>query len=1118
MIKKSILTVLLFILNMYLSGDINFDNLSNGTHNVYTLANNGDFNIKTVNLKGGAKIYIIPTDPDAIKSFDYIIVKQNNRYFSPFNPQVELLKTTCDDLFLPPPQNVKTYYIKRGKKNVFEFSGYFISGNYSNSMGPSINEIAMELGKGKGGRLFFEIKKNPSERQMTVLGITKTRGYVQVQINIKPEFFTGEVNTLTQLFPGKNIDLNYNEMAVSFLGEIIREADPAEYDKYKSAILPLEIYSATGKISRTAAAAFKRAFASHFSIANEDRTSTLQAPYVDLSDNNVAAKLYGFDPELKKYDNPYINAYLRFCFYKNKPLTSYYIEQALQKYGSSRKYDYTKYKQISSTEGASIAEAALRYLTWGLEYTPPVNKKRNGTSSFRVFENNYTSLQIWLSNQAIDERSYRNDYFDSTVPRIEDCRAGTDIKKFHDNHSIQFTSPFTEVLPSGAFSTIQGNPLPSATYGIDSPRTFNYKMYEQWRSRLYWLSLMKKNSNLTKNDLYANRFSTMADYIAGKNNYYAGYLRNQNIERREQDFDACNKTFPTYDDNYIKFIYNGNHTAVYPSCGGVKPFVPGDLIRKSNKLPKLTAGPDSPSILGAGVDSPGLVFGAVAMSSLDGSITNVFGLDIVGNLRAYYKMTNQTLGGFADDVSPVSYYLYKEIFSQYYRMKVSDIEKSTVLIPDIKLVQPGDLVVRFEKNKEPYLGVVVKTLWNLTNPYELETLTLNEIMERIVVVSVKPEYQMAFIDYWKSNEKTGNKFAANPWGYHVRRLLKSPSAQNQYHGRDSWELIGRTVDRVVVDVVLPKDKHNKSLNDHWIPNTEEFLEGINFNFSIYERDGSKMKKQALNKAKVGILPPLDQYFKVNEMKDIETQKGEVYNTNIYTNKGAGIDLYAFNKDKLHFLARFKRRTVNEEILQDGSNHYYIDENAESNYVDKNGVSVNNLKPVLDKDGYPQEDYELYIEDGKLIFEDSDGDEFNSFAVKAFCEDNDYRQIRPGDDFLFRFELGDPYCGYIATAKGEDFVAVYDKKMLWRANLYIDERYTLDGKLKPDCKKDEKGLQNEEGSFYDWNDAYPWKINSGIHLNEWNVWVKDWDFSNYTNVMNIPANCYGIRVIQLRVLL
>lgn len=65
--------------------------------------------------------------------------------------------------------------------------------------------------------------------------------------------------------------------------------------------------------------------------------------------------------------------------------------------------------------------------------------------------------------------------------------------------------------------------------------------------------------------------------------------------------------------------------------------------------------------------------------------------------------------------------------------------------------------------------------------------------------------------------------------------------------------------------------------------------------------------------------------------------------------------------------------------------------------------------------------------------------------------------RPGDDFLLNFELPDyPGCQVYPEDDDWNFLAVYDHKMLWRANLYIDEAN-------------------------DWNDEHRW-----VEGNEWNL--------------------------------
>jgi hypothetical protein len=90
---------------------------------------------------------------------------------------------------------------------------------------------------------------------------------------------------------------------------------------------------------------------------------------------------------------------------------------------------------------------------------------------------------------------------------------------------------------------------------------------------------------------------------------------------------------------------------------------------------------------------------------------------------------------------------------------------------------------------------------------------------------------------------------------------------------------------------------------------------------------------------------------------------------------------------------------------------------------------------------------------------------------------------PGDDLLLQFGVRDRYTGQavsISTYVGDendaqvstltasvpekDYIAVYDKKMLWRANLYIDESVTATF----------LGTEGVRESV-DWNDTHPWDV-------------------------------------------
>ena len=140
--------------------------------------------------------------------------------------------------------------------------------------------------------------------------------------------------------------------------------------------------------------------------------------------------------------------------------------------------------------------------------------------------------------------------------------------------------------------------------------------------------------------------------------------------------------------------------------------------------------------------------------------------------------------------------------------------------------------------------------------------------------------------------------------------------------------------------------------------------------------------------KVVILPPRDRY-------------GELALAgNISDNKGEGIELLALVGDVPVKLAGFSLK-------------------SEGGYrVDTGAVTEG-----------------LFIEGGKLVYRYRAGGAVKTSSVFALRVKSG--TICPGDDFLLRFGLAENE-SIVGTAAAADYCAVYDKKLLWRANLYIDE--------------------------------------------------------------------------------
>jgi len=105
--------------------------------------------------------------------------------------------------------------------------------------------------------------------------------------------------------------------------------------------------------------------------------------------------------------------------------------------------------------------------------------------------------------------------------------------------------------------------------------------------------------------------------------------------------------------------------------------------------------------------------------------------------------------------------------------------------------------------------------------------------------------------------------------------------------------------------------------------------------------------------------------------------------------------------------------------------------------------------------------------------------FTQFAIGI--NSNAPGTIRPGDDMILRFALADNTDIITSKADG-NFMAVYEHKLLWRAQLYIDETLAAAG--------------NPSGNV-DWNNAHPWTYAQG------NEWDKDWEDSNNNGIIIVP---------------
>jgi hypothetical protein len=206
----------------------------------------------------------------------------------------------------------------------------------------------------------------------------------------------------------------------------------------------------------------------------------------------------------------------------------------------------------------------------------------------------------------------------------------------------------------------------------------------------------------------------------------------------------------------------------------------------------------------------------------EGSQAVPAGLDETG-LPCYY-----TVGGA------------ESFLSGGYRFTKSDLERMSVLIPDVSLIRPGDLLVRqavsetrsygdaadSAANGEPHVGIVVALDWETAPGYGCGG---NPVpwMQRVYVVSVRRGFRMASLGRWANPEGMFGGFTTCPEAYQIRRLVKRVTTSTAPDKADAWELVDPGVSKLQVALEYESDPYyalkGERVENRFIPNTGEPL-------------------------------------------------------------------------------------------------------------------------------------------------------------------------------------------------------------------------------------------------------------------------------------------------------
>lgn len=888
------------------------------------------------------------------------------------------------------------------------------------------------------GETTVNLSTRLDEIELKVWTISKTKEVLEISTKVTPNFFPEESTFFNKLFGSSNLsDINkmiffmstfFIEEVKDSKGNVISIMESSSRSKFINIACKAISGADASKIPSISSLittsnfetiypelikhqnSFKAAFVSHFKInnskvINKDSANGREVilPFLDIKKESFDL-IYGLGSTTSTHRNPYITAYLTYISTESenkssKPVLSHIINKWLNDGNQKEiKYDYNQYRQITESEGISLARAALRYMTWGVEYTPKnISTLKTNKADNLVYKDNYQLLKSWVDPVDLNKNLRSSNYYSGPISIIPIPSYFTDPNSEFssaDKINYNFAKLYNKNLITSPFDKNTGNPIPYSPMGIDTPKTFNYKMLKQNEAREWFIGRHLEdikirdsfppddggilNTTLAQNSIGQNSVRYQDSYIDEVDLYNeAGFKINNYSVHGEL------LTLPKLDDIFYK----------------ISPFNPGF------KAPNAKGYIESENSIyhpnkSAGVDSLGLLMGAISMSEIDGDFLNVF------NTKVNQKLDSYNRGNPEYHVNSNN-----DILNKPYRFTKSDFEKSSILLPDIKMARPGDILVNYSKYK-PHIGIIVSAdFTGLTNSSEVE-----DYMERIIVVSIKSGYRMANVGLWKNKKNVFSGFTmpGNEKSYHLRRLVTLPSDNNKLNSyvKDNFEMFDIKLLNYDIDLTLPTIN---SKITHWVPNTGELYRFSSIKIKgNYSYGALPLKDEDRN---VTILPPIDQYY--FQQTDQQAAQDE---SNIYRNKGSGFKFYATSGTDAICLATIQLRNS-------GTNTNDYESPYEVIY------SADIFK--ASNDGRTKDGFKLVVEGDKLKFKILSGKnrqpgEYSSFAIRPLQDG-----IRPGDDLLLRFgKQGDDFL--TGVAKEEDFIAVYDKKMLWRANLYINE--------------------------------------------------------------------------------
>lgn len=439
---------------------------------------------------------------------------------------------------------------------------------------------------------------------------------------------------------------------------------------------------------------------------------------------------------------------------------------------------------------------------------------------------------------------------------------------------------------------------------------------------------------------------------------------------------------------------------------------------------------------------------------------------------------NNTAKGGCDDIGFLNGILYnsntetfvplqslKEIYKDYFTsiskgktfdskgklLTLRDLNKISLVVSDLTEARIGDIIVFDDlitkkdgtkvagKSDKKKIAVIVEDI-NCNKEFGTNQ---KQSLGNITVVWMnedKGAERTQLSEIWKA----GDDFEV-PAYTEIRRVLKKGKNSSQ---NNNWNIYDNNLSDASIEICWMREENQKSGEQYrWIPNTGEYLYLEKLRVSAFNQVGAPIHGKNW---KVKLTGAKDRNWKT------DNEEGNIYNNSDCT-----------------FKIQIGQKTGTLKKNNDDKSHYDI--------IWDNVKNDNEISFIIDG-----QDNLLYYYNYSMPYG-------VKLPVEIKIRPESSEAARPGDDLLLEFTLSgiNATKTLTLTSPEKNYIAVYDKKMLWRANLYLD--------------KPENSL-----SGMDWNDAHPWNAPNSETYNN-NVWFGK-------NEWNLPDDGYdgiaGGQIIKL----